>query len=332
MKAFLGSIMKNVPLSVYPTEDRSKAGGDYIAVVSPQDAERHKLGRGSRVVIVYIHPNLTQKKEQGPPSSDSARYDNFSPDLCIPCRVLLDEKVPSGQIRVDQTLRNCLGIEYEFIPGHPKVEIYPLHLGLWERLTDLVSDLFGRRHLFFRVCRAHPPDMEKNICRIPQDSINILGAKEGESIVLTSIVREGHVFRRRNYMLNVFPISEDIKDGRNLEQRDEETDNPFVRYPRSDVILGVKPDISSIFLDFDARTELDVHCFDVVRAHHFLRTTLIREIRDFGLVFFLSLLALTDGLEKVFGLQTGGAVLFSFALSVVVIMIRIVLYFHAGIK
>lgn len=176
------------------------------------------------------------------------------------------------------------------------------------------------------------PGYGKNICRIPQDSINILGAKEGESIVLTSIVREGHVFRRRNDMLNVFPISEAIRDGRNPEQRDEETDNPFVRYPRSDVILGVKPDISSIFLDFDARTELDVHCFDVVLAHHFLRATLIREIRDFGLVFFLSLLALTDVLEKIFGLQTTGAVLFSFALSVVVIMIRIVLYFHAGIK
>jgi len=120
--------MKNVSLSVYPTEDRSQAGSDYIAVVSPQDAEKRKLGHGSRVVIAYIHPNLAQKKEQGPPSSDSARYDNFSPDLCIPCKVLLDERIPSGQIRIDQTLRNCLGIEYEFIPGHPKVEIYPLHL------------------------------------------------------------------------------------------------------------------------------------------------------------------------------------------------------------
>lgn len=186
--------------------------------------------------------------------------------------------------------------------------------------------------LFFRVCRAHPPDMEKNICRIPQDSINILGAKEGESIVLTSIVREGNVFRRCSYMLNVFPISEDIKEGRHLEQKDEESSNPFVRYPRSDVILGIKPDVASIFLDLDARTELDVHCFDIVRAHCFLRATIIREIRDFGLVFFLSLLALTDVLEKAFGFQIGGVVLFSSILSFVVIMICISLYFHAGIK
>jgi len=53
-------------------------------------------------------------------------------------------------------------------------------------------------------------------------------------------------------MLNVFPISEDIKEGRHLEQKDEESSNPFVRYPRSDVILGIKPDVASIFLDLDA--------------------------------------------------------------------------------
>jgi len=49
-------------------------------------------------------------------------------------------------------------------------------------------------------------------------------------------------------------------------------------------------------------------------------------------VFFLSLLALTNVLEKAFGLQIGGVVLFSSILSFVIIMIRISLYFHAGIK
>ncbi|MCB2263089.1 MAG: hypothetical protein LGR52_09145 [Candidatus Thiosymbion ectosymbiont of Robbea hypermnestra] len=318
--------MKNDSLYVYPTKDRSKAGDEYIVAISPFDAKKRKLG--THGVLVYTHPNLARRREEYSSTPLPISHD-FNPRLRVPCKLVLDEKIPRGQIHVDQTLRNCLGIEYEFTHGSPRVEIHPLHLRRWEKATDLISRLVGRRHLFFRVCRAHPSDMEKNICRVSQDNINLLGAKEGESILLVSVVQKGDVFEKRSYKLDAFSMPEDIKEERKREQEKMEPEDPFARYPKPDVILGVKPDVSPILLDHDARSKLDVSGFDVVRARRSLRTTIIREIRDFGLVFFLSLLALTDVLEKTFGLQSIGVVVFSFVLSALVIGIRVVSRNHS---
>ena len=77
------------------TEDRKGAKDDYIICVNPSIKKSKHLGR----FAVLVHKRKIDKRLK---------------ELKVPCRVVIDETLGDREVRVDQSLRNALGIPYEF--------------------------------------------------------------------------------------------------------------------------------------------------------------------------------------------------------------------------
>lgn len=257
------------------TEDRKGAKDDYIICVNPSIKKSKHLGR----FAVLVHKRKIDKRLK---------------ELKVPCRVVIDETLGDCEVRVDQSLRNALGIPYEFSDADKEkftVEIYPLRLYLFQHLRYFISYILGRRYLFFRVCKADIPDMEKNICRIPSDSFKLLGCEEGDRVICEYPVREGDIYRLRECKIKCYGASEEM-----IKKREEmEEENISARYPSAEKLLEVSPDsplspdIPRIFLDAHARDELHVEPIDPVRVRRDLFHLFLKQI---NLILFSSYLYL----------------------------------------
>jgi len=256
------------------TEDRKGAKDDYIICVNPSIKKSKHLGR----FAVLVHKRKIDKRLK---------------ELKVPCRVVINETLGDYEVRVDQSLRNALGIPYEFSDADKEkftVEIYPLRLYLFrlrfQHLRYFISYILGRRYLFFRVCKADIPDMEKNICRIPSDSFKLLGCEEGDRVICEYPVRDGDFYRLRECKIKCYEASEEM-----IKKREEmEEENISARYPSAEKLLKVSPDIPRIFLDAHARDELHVEPIDPVRVRRDLSHLFFKQIREFGIISLLSIL------------------------------------------
>src|SRR4051812_18006563 len=181
------------------------------------------------------------------------------------CR-LTDSSTPPtvGEIRLDQTLRNSLGIPVEPKALHT-VDLAPLnHSATRERLEHLADWLLARRYLFMRVRKADPGDMEKRMVRISADSFRLLGVSPGEKLRITHPHREEdeHGFTEKACSLQAYPVTAEIES----RQQEKEQGGLYGRYPNPTDLLEVKPDLGSIYLDGGAREKLGVRTLEVVRV------------------------------------------------------------------
>ena len=129
--------------------------------------------------------------------------------------------------------------------------------------------------------------MEKNICRIPSDSFKLLGCEEGDRVICEYPVRDGDFYRLRECKIKCYGASEEM-----IKKREEmEEENISARYPSAEKLLKVSPDIPRIFLDAHARDELHVEPIDPVRVRRDLFHLFFKQIREFGIILLLSILA-----------------------------------------
>ena len=289
------------------TEDRKGAKDDYITCVNPSIKKRMYLGRFA--VLVHDHPGVDKK-------------------LKVPCRVVIDETLNDSEVRCDQSLRNALGIPFEFSDADKEkftIDIYPLRLSLFQHLRYSISYILGRRYLFFRVCKADIPDMEKNICRIPSDSFKLLGCEEGDRVICEYPVREGDFYRLRECKIKCYGASEEM-----IKKREEmEEENISARYPSAEKLLKVSPDIPRIFLDAHARDELHVEPIDPVRVRRDLFHLFLKQIREFGIILLLSILAVAH----IFPIMiTWQSLILIFVISVAIAFLLILVNIKAKIK
>ena len=256
------------------------------------------------------------------------KIDKRLKELKVPCRVVIDETLGDCEVRVDQSLRNALGIPYEFTDADKEkytVEIYPLRLSLFQHLRYFISYILGRRYLFFRVCKADIPDMEKNICRIPSDSFKLLGCEEGDRVICEYPVREGDIYRLRECKIKCYEASEEM-----IKKREEmEEENISARYPSAEKLLEVSPDIPRIFLDAHARDELHVEPIDPVRVRRDLFHLFLKQIREFGIILLLSLLTFAYSLPIMI---TWKSFILIFVISVAIAISLILVNIRAKIK
>jgi len=289
------------------TEDRKGAKDDYIVCVNPLIKKRMYLGRFA--VLVHDHPDIGKK-------------------LKVPCRVVIDETLNDSEVRCDQSLRNALGIPFEFSDADKEkftIDIYPLRLSLFQHLRYFISYILGRRYLFFRVCKADIPDMEKNICRIPSDSFKLLGCEEGDRVICEYPVRDGDFYRLRECKIKCYGASEEM-----IKKREEmEEENISARYPSAEKLLKVSPDIPRIFLDAHARDELHVEPIDPVRVRRDLFHLFLKQIREFGIILLLSILAVAH----IFPIMiTWQSLILIFVISVAIAFLLILVNIKAKIK
>ena len=284
-------------------------GANYFAYLS--DNARDQLGiSGQAVVVRTFDTGLA-------PTGPEAR----APQMRTRCQIAKSRFEPAdGEVRLDQTLRNALGIKVD--PAEEdEVEIYDLKRSRLRTLGERFCDwLLRRRYLFMRVRKADPSDMEKRMVRIPPDSFRLLGISSGEKLRIShpSPVEEGAdgPFEEQRCTLQAYPVTPGIE-----KRQDESAGGLYDRYPDSTQLLGVRPDLGSIYLDQSAREKLGVRTLEVVRVRRADPDAFMQQIRSFGLATAAGAIAITGVFDigKSFGtgmLVVAAAVVVAAAFSV----------------
>lgn len=258
--------------SILHTKDRKGAKDDYMACTNPSIKKEMQLGRFA--VLVLPHPEVDKN------------HSEVDKKLKVPCRVVVDKNLKDTEVGGDQSLRNAIGIPYKYDETKITTEIYPLRLSLFQHLRYFISYILGRRYLFFRVCKADISDLETNICRIPLDSFKLLGCEEGDKVVC-ECPGERDPYRLKELTIKCYGVSEKMIENR-VKMEEE---NILARYPSAEKLLKVSPDIPRIFLDAHARKTLYACPLAPVRVSRNLFHLFLKQIREFGIIFLLSLLA-----------------------------------------
>jgi hypothetical protein len=145
-------------------------GANYFAYLS--DNARDQLGISGQAVVVRTFDTGLE------PSGPEAR----PPQMRTRCQIAKSRYEPADlEVRLDQTLRNALGIKVD-PEDEDEVEIYDLKRSRLRTLGERFCDWqLRRRYLFMRVRKADPSDMEKRMVRIPPDSFRLLGSARARS-------------------------------------------------------------------------------------------------------------------------------------------------------
>lgn len=262
---------------------------------------KKKMHLGKFAVVTYYQPNLYK-------------------ELKAPCIVVIDENLGDNLIRVDQTLRTAIGIDYGFDTNKTTVKIFPLCLTWIQLLKNFITSILGKRYIFFRVNKADIPDMEKNLCKIPPETFHLLGCDIGDSIVIENMELHGSSYSLEVYKIKAYEASENLIENRVIKEKKTEDKGFSARYPSATKLLNLSEDIPRIFLDMDARKTLKVDAMESLRVSRDISNLFQKQIREFGIIFFLSILAGA----KVFPIELSQLIVISIliALSLVLINIR----------
>jgi hypothetical protein len=284
-------------------------GANYFAYLS--DVARDELGISGQAVVVRTFDNGLVP--QGP--------ETRPPQMRARCQIAKSNREPADEeVRLDQTLRNALGIGVVPADGD-EVDIYDLKRSRFRTFGERFCDwLLRRRYLFMRVRKADPADMEKRMVRIPPDSFRLLGISSGEKLRISHPTpEEGQTdgpFIEQRCTLQAYPVTPGIE-----ERQKSSAGGLYDRYPDPGELLGVKPDLGAIYLDQSAREALGVRTLEVVRVRRADPDAFMQQIRSFGLATAAGAIAISGvfGIGKSFAtglLVLAAAILVAAAFSI----------------
>jgi hypothetical protein len=203
-------------------------------------------------------------------------------------RVLRDNTVVRGTARVDQIVRNGLGVERQ--------EFVRFRVAAPE--DNRVADFFsGSPH--YVACRVHAADLssvEQDIALVDPIAMRFLGVAQGDTLVLEGVARDGKTVPS----VRVRAVE--------LEGQVREFRNQFAgggldaRFPSAADALGVFPDLPQIFLDSALRAKLNLgsHKLCTVRLRASRRHQLVSQLREVLLILVLAFIGLATLFQDIY--------------------------------
>lgn len=270
-------------------DDRKAAPYDFVVVMNAELAKE----LGLRKYVVILREIHDEDNEEGKKKKSLRVYG-----------VLVeDPELGKYEVRMDQTLRNALGISFE-AGRHERgdLKFYPLTRNWIQWWRSFISHFLGRRYLFLRVAKPHPPDIEKNICRVPKDALALLGTAEGNRIVLVSCFEIGGktgIYALKNYSVKAFDLNEAMAKQRGDEEdKGVEEHGWAARYVKAHQLLNVQPDISKIFLDLHVRHALEVEPGDPMKVRRNFPDLFKQQLLEVGILTSISTITLVTLLPE----------------------------------
>lgn len=235
-------------------------------------------------------------------------------------KVVIDEDLPDSVVALDQTLRNAIGLPYRETAGQC-VRLASLHLDFQQNLSERLHP--GQR-LFMRVNMASPVDMEKNNCRVSEDAVTVMRAREGEHLWLGCCVPVKPAvpentaeaedrdraeiaewmscteYRLQDIRIRAY-CSNDRTEEAILKAREKSAEDEtsfYGLYPDAETILKLENDLETIRLDRYCRDLLEAAPLDTVKVRRCLIDRAASESIDFGLVFVLTVFAAIMALNQ----------------------------------
>ncbi len=301
-------------LAVVPTDvqHRRYAGGDFVIGMNSRTKQR--FGIGSAAVVKYLVEN---ERESG----------GLEWRTLAACgKTVVDDDLPDSTVALDQTLRIAVGLPYRTTKGQV-VRLAALRRSTAQKIGDRLRP--GQR-LLMRVNMASPLDMEKNNCRVSEDALTVMRAREGEHIWIERCVpdmttEEAYAsgadredaqdradarefeewmscgsYRLRSIHIRAYCMNDKAEDAiAEAREKSEEDGTSFGGlYPDAEKILKLENDLDTIRLDKYYRDLLGADVLDTVKVKRRLSDRLASESIDFGLVFVLTVFAAIMALNQ----------------------------------
>jgi hypothetical protein len=241
--------------------------GEHVAVTSV--ADERKFAKGGYVSVAFP-------------------IDGHEMRIVARCVSDANRSSTDVDVALDQVIRDALGVQ---IKEHVQLAQVDRNEPFLARYG---AKLFGpHRYLVMRSQVADLMSAEMGICLVSRTALNILGVSDGERIVIEG--SPGTVGPVGRLVLKAHEVPEIVMDRRHeLEGGSRES-----RYPSSRDALAVYPDLPWIFLDADARQRLGIEDepLSAVRVRADRRFQVVKEIREFYLVFAVAAIALIAALR-----------------------------------
>lgn len=199
--------------------------------------------------------------------------------------VVTDAGVP-GEAEVDHVLRMAVGLEIG-----ERVRVRPVGL----RRTPLPDLVFGvPNSVAMRVTLADPSTAERRVSLMSDLSLALLGVESGDKVLVEgTATAHGRVPVE---VLKAFAVPDSL-----AEDREESTRGLWgTRFPSARDVLGVNPDLPTIFLDAATRTRLGLQGQQLAtvrvrpgRGHQF-----VREVREIAIVLAVALLGVVGLVDE----------------------------------
>lgn len=292
--------IQGTDLTILGTSDRSKAKGNYICELNSNVLKKYDISEGdyiqvlNEVMDIYIDKYRMMRTQV----------------RCYKCDFLKDE-----EIRVDQSARNAIGLKKgnEILISKSRIRTPPIH-----------RRIFNYRYVFCRVRRSEVNDMEKNICRIPKTTMDIIGIEDGDIIFLES--------EYNKIKLRAFEISVESYDERHQleiefsnQPKEERAKLGYVFDADCTRFLQLTLeglDIPPIWLDYEARLLLRVNLCDSIRIRRSVVSSLEREFTDLGWIIIAALIGVVVAFPVLFVILSLGSAVISFSVLLIILKIR----------
>lgn len=173
-------------------------------------------------------------------------------------RVFVNNEIEMGSIGLDFTLRTAIGAPSDLEVKHGEagtineVEVSPIDNpedSWWRRR---LNESLGVRPQVCRVRMGVFPDLEDKVCRLPPNTLEMIGVNEGDNVIIES-PRGEKIVRG----IKAFEIDE---ERRNTKEAQKERDDE--RYPSCENLLNLdrirltEVDIPEIWIDQETRSRL----------------------------------------------------------------------------
>lgn len=286
-------------LEVLPTRDRPTPSSTHIIQLNPKTMKKLNVKKGTRVLLTSA-------------SSIPIKYlgEIKNRKLRIVAKVYKpDERMGENEVRVDQTLRNAIGIPAH-ISGRERVHIQR-HVGLGSSLLSrLITWILGVQDQVLRVHPSDTPAMEKQICLLHKEAMGIIGVGVGDFIRVESPYS-------KPLSLRVLELTDQIK-----RRREQQIENDPDRYPPCSKYLKLgSPDLPWILMDWHARDALKVDVCDPVIVRRDALHILYKNLNSFAILLLVTLIGASLAIEPVWAkaIVFGGGI----ATSLLLILYRI---------
>jgi len=258
---------------------------EYVVQVAPEFAanELSNSDTGDLVVLKYEREQVTTE---------------------IQAKLQIRDHLDSDTFGVDETLRCALGVgDDDKVSIGPYRERRDSSLSPLEHLRRWLNSMLGMRTEVCRTKMSVNPDLENRVCRLPSETLQLLGLKPGDRVILSTPMT-------RPVAVKALPISDDTEDRtKKMEQKAKNEDADVYVPANCAESLDLKAvhatdDIPSIHLDQDIRSRLglqdesDYGLCKPVRVSGDSTDFLIGVFHDLSVPIVLGAIGLVVGLDQ----------------------------------
>lgn len=282
------------------TNKRISPDGHFIVQLNLKDIEDNNLSPNTDIAIVHETGEMETLE------------DNTKKEIKVKVVARLHEssEVVKGKIHLDQTIRAAIGVnKMAENAGYYAVSIAKLNNRRKEPVSTRLFR-FGQQRSIARVLIASFTDMEVDLCRIRESTMECIGIENGDKIVVESV--SGRINIRAVKLSEQMAM---VRERKQMEEGSYSIKNNL-RHSIINQSYSIDDDLPIIFIDYDARKNLGIKPGDPVIIYRNNGHAIFKNIQSLTIPLVAILIAIVQSIDYVikyvleaFGIDMGDGIL-----------------------